>query len=105
MLHFRFLFAASLMMLGLVAARGAPAAKTVVFLGDSLTYGLGLEDPATQSYPALIQKKIAEAGLNAKVVNAGLSGDTSAGGLRRVDWVLRQKVDVFIPRPRSFWPA
>lgn len=91
--HLRFLCAAVLLV-GLLGAASPP--KTVVFLGDSLTYGYGLDDPATQSYPALVQKKIAGAGVNAKVVNAGLSGDTSAGGLRRVDWVLKQPVDIFV---------
>jgi len=91
--HLRYLFAAVLM---ISLVRAAPAPQTIVFFGDSLTYGFGLDDPATQSYPALVQKKISAAGLNAKVVNAGLSGDTTAGGLRRVDWVLRQKVDIFV---------
>lgn len=70
--------------------------RTIVFFGDSLTAGLGLPDPDTQSYPALIQAKIDAAHLPWHVVNAGLSGETSAGGLRRIDWVLRQKVDVFV---------
>lgn len=74
----------------------AGAAKTVVFFGDSLTAGYGLDNPGEQSYPALIQKKVAAAGLGWRVVNAGLSGDTTAGGLRRVDWILRQPIDVFV---------
>ena len=74
----------------------AGATKTLLFFGDSLTAGLGLEDPSTQAFPALIQKKIAAAGLPWRVVNAGLSGETSAGGLRRVDWILRQRVEMFV---------
>jgi acyl-CoA thioesterase I len=70
--------------------------KTIVFFGDSLTAGLGLPDPDTQSYPALIQAKIDALHLPWRVVNAGLSGETSAGGLRRIDWVLRQRVDVLV---------
>lgn len=70
--------------------------KTVIFFGDSLTAGHGLPDPATQAYPALIQKKIDDAGLPWRVINAGLSGETSAGGLSRVDWVLRQPVNLFV---------
>lgn len=66
----------------------------ILFFGDSLTAGYGL-DPS-QAYPALIQKKIDEAGLSAKVQVGAVSGDTSAGGLRRVDWMLRQPVDVFV---------
>ena len=58
----------------------------IVVLGDSLTAGLGLVP--TQSYPALLQQKIDAEGLPFEVVNAGISGDTSAGGLRRLDWAL-----------------
>ena len=61
--------------------------RTIVFVGTSLTAGLGL-DPE-QAYPALIAEKIDSAGLPYSVVNAGLSGETSAGALRRVDWLLR----------------
>lgn len=66
----------------------------MVFFGDSITAGSGL-DP-TEAYPALIQKKIEAAGLSWRVINAGLSGETTAGGLRRLDWVLRQPVDLFV---------
>ena len=75
---------------------GAVETKTLLFFGDSLTAGLGLEDPSAQAFPALIQKKLDDAGLPWRVVNAGLSGETSAGGLRRVDWILRQRVEVFV---------
>jgi acyl-CoA thioesterase-1 len=76
--------------------KSAAEEKTIVFFGDSLTAGYGLPDPDTQSYPAQIQAKIDAHHLPWHVVNAGLSGETSAGGLRRIDWVLRQKVDVFV---------
>jgi acyl-CoA thioesterase I len=66
----------------------------VLFLGTSLTAGQGL-DPA-EAYPALIQKKIDAAGLAYRVVNAGVGGDTSADALRRLDWLLRQRVDVLV---------
>jgi acyl-CoA thioesterase-1 len=79
-----------------VAVSCAAAEKTLLFFGDSLTAGAGLEDPLAQAFPALIEKKIHDAGLAWRVVNAGLSGETSAGGLRRVDWILRQRVDVFV---------
>src|SRR5688572_13668749 len=83
------------LLLGVVAARaGEP--RTIVFFGDSLTAGYGLSDPGSQAYPALIQEKIDEAGLPWRVVNAGLSGETTAAGLRRVDWILRQHVDIFV---------
>jgi acyl-CoA thioesterase-1 len=75
---------------------GAGEAKILLFFGDSLTAGYGLEDPSAQAFPALIQKKLDDAGLPWRVVNAGLSGETSAGGLRRVDWILRQRVEVFV---------
>src|SRR4051812_37901058 len=70
--------------------------RTIVFFGDSLTAGYGLDDPTSEAYPALVQRKIEAAGLPWRVVNAGLSGETTAGGLRRIDWVLRQPVDVFV---------
>ena len=66
----------------------------VVFLGTSLTAGLGL-DPA-KAYPALIQAKIDSAGLPYTAVNAGVSGETSAGALRRIDWLLQQPVAVLV---------
>ena len=81
-----------LWLLGLCAA--APAPKIVLFLGDSITAGYGI-DPS-QAFPALIQKKIEAKGRNFKVVNAGQSGDTSAGGLSRMDWLLRNKIDVLV---------
>ena len=72
-----------------IAAR--PPAKAVsrprvVVLGDSLTAGLGL--PEDEAYPSLLQQKIDAAGFDYEVVNAGVSGDTSAGGLSRLDWAL-----------------
>jgi acyl-CoA thioesterase I len=66
----------------------------VVFLGTSLTAGLGL-DPS-QAYPALLQQKIDSAGLRFVAVNAGVSGETSAGARRRIDWVLREPAAVLV---------
>ncbi|HRI80980.1 MAG TPA: arylesterase [Opitutaceae bacterium] len=74
----------------------APPPPTIVFLGDSLTAGYGLENPLAEAYPALIQEKLRAAGLPHRVVNAGISGDTTAGGLRRLNWILRQPVDVLV---------
>jgi len=71
-----------------------PADKILVVLGDSLSAGFGV-DPS-EAWPARIQEKIREAGLPWKLVNAGLSGDTSAGGLRRLDWILRRPVDALL---------
>ncbi len=70
--------------------------KNILFFGNSLTAGYGLEDPSTDGFTALIQKRIDSLGLNYKVINAGLSGETTAGGSERVGWVLRQPVDIFV---------
>jgi acyl-CoA thioesterase I len=66
----------------------------IVILGDSLTAGLGL--PVEQAYPTLLQKRLNEEGLRYEVVNAGVSGDTSAGGLSRLDWALQGDVRILI---------
>lgn len=96
----RALRTAAALLLSVAAAWGGaadtPAPRTLVVFGDSLTAGLGLSDPATQSYPARIQGKFDAGHLPWRVVNAGLSGETSAGGLRRVDWVLNQRTDMFL---------
>ncbi len=70
--------------------------RTILFFGDSLSAGYGLDNAADEAFPALIQRKITDAGLNYRVVNAGLSGDTTAGGLRRIDWLLQRPVDVLV---------
>lgn len=69
--------------------------KTVLFFGDSLTAGYGLEDPEA-AFPYLIEQKIDSLNLPYKVVSAGLSGETSAGGKNRIDWLLKQQMDVFV---------
>src|SRR5215510_1580396 len=69
-------------------------AKALLFFGDSLTAGYGL-DPA-QAFPAVIQEKIKARGWDFRVVNAGLSGETTAGGLRRIDWVLQRPIAVLV---------
>ncbi|AMJ66361.1 arylesterase [Hymenobacter sp. PAMC 26628] len=83
------------------AASGAPAAapvpgtkKRILFFGNSITAGLGV-DPE-EAFPALIGQKIDSAKLNYETINAGLSGETTAGGRSRVGWVLRQPVAVFV---------
>ena len=70
--------------------------KNILFFGDSLTAGYGLGNAASESFPALIQQKINAAKLGYKVINAGLSGDTSGGGLNRIDYWLSQPVSVFV---------
>lgn len=78
----------------LAAAAQGEAPARVLFFGDSLTVGYGIAPEL--AYPALIRKKIEAAGLPATVTVGAVSGDTSAGGLRRIDWMLRQPVDVFV---------
>ncbi|HUH11502.1 MAG TPA: arylesterase, partial [Longimicrobiales bacterium] len=76
------------------AGEAADARGTVLFLGNSLTAGFGVAQDS--SFPALIQAKIDSAGLPWRVVNGGLSGETSAGGLRRIEWYLEQPLDVLV---------
>ncbi|UMB60776.1 arylesterase [Lutibacter sp. A80] len=70
-------------------------AKTILFFGDSLTAGYGLDD-INEAYPALIQTYIDSLSLNYAVINSGVSGETTAGGKGRINWVLNQKIDVFV---------
>jgi acyl-CoA thioesterase-1 len=76
------------------AAPPAAARPRIVFLGDSLTAGLGVNPD--QSFPAILGQRLAKEGYNYEVINAGVSGDTSAGGLRRLDWSLEGDVKVII---------
>ena len=77
-----------------VPAAPVAARPRIVFLGDSLTAGLGLDQ--AQAYPALLQERLDAAGLDFEAVNAGVSGDTSAGGLSRLDWALDGDVKVLV---------
>ena len=72
----------------------SPQKKVILFFGDSLTAGYGLS--TEEAFPALAEKLLNNSGRNVKVVNAGLSGETSAGGLSRIDWILRQPIDIFV---------
>ena len=78
------------------AAPPAVAPRAILFFGDSLTAGYGLENAGTQAFPALIQDRLRAAGLPYTVINAGLSGDTTAGGLHRIDWLLRRPIDILV---------
>ncbi len=73
-----------------------PAPPRALFIGTSLTAGLGLDDPAAQSWPAAIYHIADSTGYPLTVVNAGLSGETSAGALRRADWLLREPYDIVV---------
>ena len=83
-------------------AREVPATEdagehgVVLFLGTSLTEGYGLQNARAHAFPARVQERIERAGLPFRVVNAGVGGDTSAGGLRRLDWLLRMPVRVLV---------
>jgi acyl-CoA thioesterase I len=77
-----------------VLLQSSAAPKVILFFGDSLTAGYGLSQD--EAFPALIEKKLNKSGKPTKIVNAGLSGETSAGGLSRIDWILRQPIDVFV---------
>jgi acyl-CoA thioesterase-1 len=93
----RVLLVVALLLAGpLIEVTGAPGTgeRIIVALGDSLTAGLGVA--SDEAYPALLEARARQAGLDYRVVNAGVSGDTSAGGLRRLDWVLRLRPDVVI---------
>ncbi|MDN3686961.1 arylesterase [Cyclobacterium jeungdonense] len=70
------------------------AKKTILFFGNSLTAGYGIEEE--EAFPALIQEKVDSLGLDYDVINAGLSGETTASGLSRLDWFLEEKPEIFI---------
>ena len=70
------------------------AEETLAVLGDSLTAGFGIG--REEAFPALLQERLRREGYDYRVVNAGVSGDTTAGGLRRVDWVLRTRPSIVI---------
>jgi acyl-CoA thioesterase-1 len=79
---------------GHAEGQSAAARPRIVFLGDSLTAGYGLD--SREAYPSLIAGRLRDAGLDFEVVNAGVSGDTSAGGLSRIDWSLDGDVRVLL---------
>ena len=78
----------------LAVAAPAGAEPVIVALGDSLTAGLGVA--SDEAYPALLEARARKAGFDYRVVNAGVSGDTSAGGLRRLDWLLKSRPEIVI---------
>jgi acyl-CoA thioesterase-1 len=75
-------------------AVAADTRGNIVFFGNSLTAGYGLDEE--HGFPSLIQRRLDSLGLDYQAVNAGLSGETSAGGLTRIDWVMRQPIAVFV---------
>jgi Lysophospholipase L1 and related esterases len=85
-------FLAALAPLWLAASAAAQDERVIVAFGDSLTAGYGVAPE--ESYPALLGARLREAGYRYRVINAGVSGDTTAGGLRRVDWALKLKPEI-----------
>lgn len=73
---------------------GFQSPKVILFFGDSLTAGYGLSPE--EAFPALLETQLNKESKKVKVINAGLSGETSAGGLSRIDWILRQPIEVFV---------
>ena len=84
----------ALLLLLAPAAAAADGGRVIVVLGDSLTAGLGVA--RDEAYPALLEARLHREGFAYRVVNAGVSGDTTAGGLRRLDWVLRARPDLVL---------
>lgn len=84
----------ALFIVALLLFQQAPAPQTLLFFGDSLSAGYGLSPD--EAFPALVGEALKKKGKNVKVINAGLSGETSAGGLSRIDWILKQPVEVFV---------
>jgi acyl-CoA thioesterase-1 len=77
-----------------IASDSMPGRETIVFIGTSLTAGLGID--LSQAYPAVVGRMLDSAGRPARIINAGVSGETSAGALRRIEWVLRTPADVIV---------
>jgi len=72
----------------------APAAARILFLGDSITAGYGIDQ--MEAFPALVGMQLTREGYSVQVVDAGVSGDTSSGGLNRLDWLLQNRVDILV---------
>jgi acyl-CoA thioesterase I len=89
-----FLAALAVLALGVLAAPAGADERVIVALGDSLTAGFGVAPE--EAWPAVIDARLRREGYPYRVVNAGVSGDTTAGGLRRVDWVLRNRPEVVV---------
>ena len=78
-----------------MAEEATSTTKTILCFGDSITAGYGLDD-INNAFPSVLQSKIDSLGLNYSVVNSGLSGETTAGGKSRINWILNQDIDIFL---------
>ena len=86
--------AKTLFFIALLIVMQPKSPQTVLFFGDSLTAGYGLS--SEEAFPALIEKELNKKISRVKVINGGLSGETSAGGVSRIDWLLRQPIQIFV---------
>lgn len=77
-----------------MAPDSAPAAARILFLGDSITAGLGVDQP--EAFPARVGSQLEQEGYSVDIIDAGVSGDTSTGGLNRLDWLLQNRVDILV---------
>jgi len=90
----KYVFSLLIIVLGSLLLSAKQEKTTILFFGDSLTAGYGLSKQ--QAFPKLVEQQLNEQGYNVQAINAGLSGETSAGGLNRIDWILKQPVDIFV---------
>ena len=79
-----------------LAEENTGQSPTILILGNSLAAGYGLDDPETESFPGLIQQKIEDEDWSFEVINAGISGETTSDGLHRIDWLLKNHVDILL---------
>jgi len=89
-----FIIITTLLILISISSSAQTEKPRILFFGDSITAGYGIEK--SQAFPALLQEKVDSLKIRFDLINGGLSGETSAGGLRRIDWMLQKKVDIFV---------
>lgn len=90
----RVIFLSIILLICMQPMQAQDKSQTILFFGDSITAGYGIEQE--NAFPALVRQKIDSLGWSFKVQNGGLSGETSAGGLRRIDWMLQNEINIFV---------
>lgn len=90
----KYVYSLLIIVLGSLLLSAKQEKTTILFFGDSLTAGYGLSKQ--QAFPKLVEQQLNAQGYNVQAINAGLSGETSAGGLNRIDWILKQPIDIFV---------